>query len=276
MSCQGRDAVVGPTNSDGEKHARKMLRNAQKKFDRAVRATVTASRIAAGACDAAGVANTAVVYNAPDRFIATYAAAGIATDARDAAAAANAAVVDAMPAIRLMISVLEDITRAVSNNSNNNNNNSPDDIPHSIQPSEEPTTITAESQTAAAEPATITTQPAVSTIVHDDDDDDDDSTCEETPSPSQPNQHASHDPATTPALVNIPAFILITIIAAVSCIIFWKINEEVFFMAVLLVVLTVLVPFCWSYRAFTWLIASCETVAFVCVLLLVVVCILGS
>jgi hypothetical protein len=45
---------------------------------------------------------------------------------------------------------------------------------------------------------------------------------------------------------------------------------------VLMFVLTVLVPFYWSYRVCTWFVASCETVGAVCVLLLVVGCIIGS
>jgi hypothetical protein len=76
--------------------------------------------------------------------------------------------------------------------------------------------------------------------------------------------------------IEIHRLVLGGVIAAVLAVAFWRINQEAFMFTVLMFVLTVLVPFYWSYRVYTWFVASCETVAAVCVLLLVVGCIIGS
>lgn len=85
--------------------------------------------------------------------------------------------------------------------------------------------------------------------------------------PSQPSED-------TQKSIEMHSLILGMVIAAVLAVAFWRINEEAFMFTVLMFVLTVLVPFYWSYRVRTWFVASCETVA-VCVLVVVVGYLLG-
>jgi small-conductance mechanosensitive channel len=119
----------------------------------------------------------------------------------------------------------------------------------------EPATATAESPTVDAGPAIMAALEATWN---------DNST--------QPSQ-ASEE---TQEPIKMHRLILGVVIAAMLAVAFWRINQEAFMFTVLMFVLTVLVPLYWSYRVCTWFVASCETVAAMCVLLLVVGCVLRS
>jgi hypothetical protein len=160
MRRQEENPVVRSIHLEEEGITVASLKRLQARFDRAVHATANASRTAAEACSAAGVANFAVANSAPDCFVAAYSAVGSATRARDAAAAANAAVVEITPAIRDVIEALEEIVkllnaRATRQAATNDNSSSTHETAHPTHLSEEPTTVTVEPLTIPTEPAAI-------------------------------------------------------------------------------------------------------------------------
>ena len=223
---------------------------AKQSYYAAFLATVTAIRTTLEARHAAGAANDARAYNNNPGVAGTVATANsLADGAYDAAVAAYTAFVNNTPALDLKSRVIEIIA----------------------EEEEGPTTTKADQPTSSAESATVTTQPEAGS------DDDDKSNFNK----STHRLSRSTRPKKTPArhLNNSPEpnsmhrlFLGLTI-AAVLGAIFLRNNEVGLFMALLVFVLTILVPFCWSDRVFKWSVASYAILAAACVLSLVVGCI---
>lgn len=151
------------------------------------------------------------------------------------------------------------------------NNSSPDRTVHSTQPNEEPPAVPAQSPIVAAEPSTTNVTKAAtndSTDSNSSHSNFSSSKSDEIPSPTHPSKKPSRHPNHTPEPDSMLGLFLGLTISAVLGALLLRNGEEGLFLALLLFVPTILVPYCLSGRLFKW----CIAVYAACILLFVVAC----
>jgi len=268
MSRQEENAVVTLMSPKVKDRLIAGLTMRQQHYIDNIRAAAELSRISAGARDATKA------------DIAAFACNDLSLAEVDAAVDAIAAHIDAdnhttwktdMKRFEKNRASLAATITTTTTQSATSNNSSPDGTAHSTQPSEEPPAVPAQSPIVGTEPSTTNVTKAATN-----DGDDSNSSrsnsssskSDEIPSLTHPSKKPSRHPNHTPEPDSLLVIFLSLTISAVLGALLLRNGEEGLFLALLLFVLTILVPYCLSGRLFKW----CIAVYAACILLFVVAC----